>query len=571
MNVLRKLVKAKNCLLAVLVLSAALCAQSYQPYQNPKVQLFDNNGAPAAGFSLCTFAAGTTTPQATYADNAGTVNPNPVVLDSAGRATVYLGAFSYKFILYAANGTGCPNSASLIWSQDNIYNLEQISGAVLLNPGVGVSQSIAQPSSTTFEVAVNGGASLTVGPTVAVAGTLAVAGPQTVTNTGVFTNTQMNLYHQSLINACSPLTEFQNTQGANNYSTDAGTFCTDVPSSSTVFQGQALSAYVNNQSTTTAAVPLYTVANCAANNTNCWGANLVSIMKAGVTGATVRGLEIDFGGHEPNPANYGLMVGVTANISGELVGSVTGSYGFGVGKDTPTAAQVDYGFFTQDGITNRAGIFLGATAATGTVNSQPVTFKALLSGSPATSSIAGDGSGNLQLIPATGHSANLFGGLAFVGEASSPPAGSTASTCYSDSTASYVEKCSFAGDSFSQLARLGAAQTWTAAQTHSAGVISNFFQSSGTAATLTGTGACATRSNQLGGATAGEAKCTGTTGASTLIITTGITATNGWSCWGSDITHTLAGSQSVASATAPVLTFTSVTANDTLTFGCVAY
>jgi len=98
-----------------------------------------------------------------------------------------------------------------------------------------------------------------------------------------------------------------------------------------------------------------------------------------------------------------------------------------------------------------------------------------------------------------------------------------------------------------------------------------FVASGGTAATLSGTGACASRSTQSGGAAAGQITCTGTTGASTLTITPGATAANGWSCWASDITHTLAGSQSAASTTAPVMTFSSVTANDVVTFGCMAY
>lgn len=166
MNVLPKLVKAKNCLLAVLVLSGALFAQTYQPYQNPKIQLLDSNGVIASGYSLCTFAAGTTTPQATYADSSGTVNPNPAVLDSAGRATIYLGPYSYKFILYAAGGTGCPNSAAQIWTQDNIYDTAQLTEGVLIDPAAGVSQTVAQAAGTTFAIDVSGGASFSVGSTV---------------------------------------------------------------------------------------------------------------------------------------------------------------------------------------------------------------------------------------------------------------------------------------------------------------------------------------------------------------------------------------------------------------------
>jgi hypothetical protein len=47
-------------------------------------QFFDNNGIPLAGGLIYTYAAGTTTPQATYTTSAGNIaNANPIVLDSA--------------------------------------------------------------------------------------------------------------------------------------------------------------------------------------------------------------------------------------------------------------------------------------------------------------------------------------------------------------------------------------------------------------------------------------------------------------------------------------------------------
>lgn len=90
------------------------------------------------------------------------------------------------------------------------------------------------------------------------------------------------------------------------------------------------------------------------------------------------------------------------------------------------------------------------------------------------------------------------------------------------------------------------------------------------ATVLTGTGACLTQSASFT-TIAGQTTCTGTTGASTLIITPGFTAPHGFSCFANDVTHTLSGSQSAISATACTMTFTSVTANDILTYGAVAY
>lgn len=68
-----------------------------------KIQLFDNNGLVCNGCKLYAFAAGTSTPQNTYSDAALTsANAHPVVLDSAGRATVFLSSTSYKFRLDSA-------------------------------------------------------------------------------------------------------------------------------------------------------------------------------------------------------------------------------------------------------------------------------------------------------------------------------------------------------------------------------------------------------------------------------------------------------------------------------------
>lgn len=69
----------------------------------PYSELADANGAPLAGGKVYTYAAGTTTPQATYTDQSGvTPASNPVILDSAGRATVWMSG-SYKIVVKDAN------------------------------------------------------------------------------------------------------------------------------------------------------------------------------------------------------------------------------------------------------------------------------------------------------------------------------------------------------------------------------------------------------------------------------------------------------------------------------------
>lgn len=78
-----------------------------------KKQYFKDDGNPAAGYLLYTYAAGTLVPLATYTDYAGlTPNANPIVLDSAGRADIWFSAASYKLVLKTAAGV-------VVWTQDN--------------------------------------------------------------------------------------------------------------------------------------------------------------------------------------------------------------------------------------------------------------------------------------------------------------------------------------------------------------------------------------------------------------------------------------------------------------------
>lgn len=80
-------------------------------------QFFDANGDPLSGGKLYTYAAGTTTPLASYTTDTGsTPNPNPIILDAAGRIPnqVWLvQATPYKFILTSSTDVS-------IWTKDNI-------------------------------------------------------------------------------------------------------------------------------------------------------------------------------------------------------------------------------------------------------------------------------------------------------------------------------------------------------------------------------------------------------------------------------------------------------------------
>ncbi len=81
---------------------------------SPKMQFESAAGVPLSGGKVYTYAAGTTTPQATYTDYTGaTPNANPIILNSRGEAAIWLGSASYKFKLTDANDVE-------IWTVDYI-------------------------------------------------------------------------------------------------------------------------------------------------------------------------------------------------------------------------------------------------------------------------------------------------------------------------------------------------------------------------------------------------------------------------------------------------------------------
>jgi hypothetical protein len=83
----------------------------------PVQQFLDSNGDPISAGKLYTYAAGGSTPLQTFTDsNLGTPNANPVVLDSAGRAAVFLSSNSYKFVLHTS-------ADILVYTRDNVQSL----------------------------------------------------------------------------------------------------------------------------------------------------------------------------------------------------------------------------------------------------------------------------------------------------------------------------------------------------------------------------------------------------------------------------------------------------------------
>lgn len=97
---------------------------------SPVLQFSDGNGKPFAGGAIYAYEPGTFTPVSTFLNAAGTVpNPNPVVLDSDGRASLYARGRVRLILHDAAN--------NLIWDGETEAPLgDSVISAVML-PVVG--------------------------------------------------------------------------------------------------------------------------------------------------------------------------------------------------------------------------------------------------------------------------------------------------------------------------------------------------------------------------------------------------------------------------------------------------
>lgn len=74
----------------------------YPLMTNVTAQFVDDNGKPLAGGKVWTYESGTTTPKPTFSDaNGNAVNTNPIVLNEAGRANIYLDGGAYRVRVFS--------------------------------------------------------------------------------------------------------------------------------------------------------------------------------------------------------------------------------------------------------------------------------------------------------------------------------------------------------------------------------------------------------------------------------------------------------------------------------------
>lgn len=99
----------------------------------PRARFFTPAGLPLAGGKVFTYAAGTTTPLASYTDYSGLVaNTNPVILDANGEANIWLSNTLYKIVLKDSTDV-------TLWTVDNVGQ----NSVADLAAGFGIATNIA--------------------------------------------------------------------------------------------------------------------------------------------------------------------------------------------------------------------------------------------------------------------------------------------------------------------------------------------------------------------------------------------------------------------------------------------
>lgn len=121
---------------------------------NIRSRFSDLNNEPLVGGKLYSYEAGSTTPLATYVDQAGaTPNTNPIILDANGEAVVFItSGVQYKFILTDANDV-------VIWTQDDVSGVGfsgNLGTGDVVGPSASINNELALFSGTTGKVIKRG-------------------------------------------------------------------------------------------------------------------------------------------------------------------------------------------------------------------------------------------------------------------------------------------------------------------------------------------------------------------------------------------------------------------------------
>lgn len=293
------------------------------------------------GATVSVYDHGTVNLSTIFSDSTGTALANPFTATTKG-VGFWCAADGLYDVQYSGTGITTPFTISTVHL---CYNCKMaaagaVQGAV---PAWDLVTNFYQPTSV-----------LAVGSNVS-------AGSSTITNSGVFTNTQMNEYMQSLLNSCSPSTEWTATQGTK--ATDALTGCVASPAGATA-QANAVAGYASGNPGASI-VGGYFQGRCLANNCNSWGMNAVAQDVAGLTtGVSLYGNDVNV-----NPQNGSTAYSTISGYNASLGAAVAGSYGtaftcqlFGANPGTWTTCYVSADKSTDQALV--VGVHTGANPQT---------------------------------------------------------------------------------------------------------------------------------------------------------------------------------------------------------------
>lgn len=300
-------------------------------------QFFDNSGVILSGGLLYTYAAGTTTPAATYTTSAGiTANTNPIVLDSAGRvpSEIWLtSTVNYKFVLFTSLSVN-------IWTKDNI-------------PGIASATDFANFVADLASTSVNKGASLvgnygggTVQDSIAVKGNpVPVAGYSAAVAYKWENSTRAAELEGGIWSDKVYLNWMFNKEFT---AVNSPVNTPDNSPATTLFS----MAY--NNGSQIAVCGIITDAIAHTSSTSTFGANIIARSDQNLTNVKLVGMEIDveFGTGTTQVNSGGLFLNIFNNASGTVPCILAGGVGGGLWS---------VGVLLQSGFTGGTGFAISAT------------------------------------------------------------------------------------------------------------------------------------------------------------------------------------------------------------------
>jgi hypothetical protein len=172
---------------------------------------------------------------------------------------------------------------------------------------------------------------------------------------GTFSSSSSDQPNQFLVGGEAP----SNIWTGSSHFTDALTSIVAIPSTSSVYQSNAVNGYTDNSSGTTAGVGGYFTSRCKANNSRCWGINPQVTDDGTLTGVIMYGDETDVDVTNSTTAVTGIasVANFTAQPNSAWAVRVTaetgtGKYPWKVGYETDDGAVIYGG----------SGLSLGATS-----------------------------------------------------------------------------------------------------------------------------------------------------------------------------------------------------------------